>query len=122
MPIIKATPADAGCYVEGHWGQYAVAHMVQRAEEYGYASDRTASLKERAHREDIADLAARKLATMGPSGAPSLTDDEHEALSDASDSVEAWLNDNVAPDGYAFGWLDGEFYLWSDEQWEDPYA
>jgi hypothetical protein len=110
MPIIKATPADAGCYVDGHWGRYAVAHMVNRAEEYGYAD------------AEVTGLADRHMASMGPSGTDGLTDDEHEALSDASDSVEAWLNDNVAPDGYAFGWLDGEFYLWSDEQWEDPYS
>jgi hypothetical protein len=110
MSITKATPADAGCYVDGHWGQYAVAHMVNRAEEYGYAE------------AEVIDLADRHIASMGPSDAPGLTDDEHEALSDASDSVEQWLNDNVAPDGYSFGWHDGEFYLWSDEQWEDPYS
>lgn len=27
--IIKATPEDAGCYVDGHWGQYGTAHMAR---------------------------------------------------------------------------------------------
>ena len=29
--IIKATPEDAGCCVDGHWGIYSVARMVERA-------------------------------------------------------------------------------------------
>jgi hypothetical protein len=103
-PIVL-TAEDAGCYVDGWWGQYAVAHMVQRAEELGYDD------------HEIISLATRKLASMGPSTDPGLTDDEDEALTEASDSVETWLNDNVAPAGYLFGWEDGEFFLWSDEQW-----
>ena len=106
--IIKATPEDAGCYVDGHWGQYAVAHMVSRAEEFGYAD------------ADVTELADRHIASMGPSGAESLTDDEYEILSDASDDVENWLNENIAPEGYSFGWFEGEFYLWSDKLWTDP--
>jgi hypothetical protein len=107
--IIKATPADAGCYVDGHWGQYAVAHMVNRAEEFGYAD------------AEVIDLADRHMASMGPSGSEGLSFDEHEALSEASDDVEQWLNDHVAPEGYSFGWNGGEFYLWSDATWEDPW-
>jgi hypothetical protein len=105
--IIKATPADAGCYVDGHWGQYAIAHMVNRAEEFGYSD------------AEVIDLANRHIASIGPSTAPGLSDDEYEALSQACDEVEEWLNDNVAPDGYSFGWHEGEFFLWSDEQWEE---
>ncbi len=36
VDIVKADPSDAGCYVDGHWGQYGVAHMVERAQEFGY--------------------------------------------------------------------------------------
>lgn len=104
--IIKATPADAGCYVDSHWGQYAVAHMVARATEWGW------------HDAELEDIADRHLASISPSDAPGITDDEHEALSDASDSVEQWLNDHVAPEGYSFGWHDGEFFLQSDAWWE----
>ena len=107
--IIKLTPADAGCYVDGHWGQYAVAHMVNRAEEFGYDE------------QEVIDLADRHIAAIGPSDAPGITDDEHEVLSDAADEVESWLNEHVAPEGYSFGWFEGEFYLWSQETWDEPY-
>ncbi len=108
--IVKATPADAGCYVDGHWGQYGIAHMVDRATEFGF--------------EDVGleDIAGRHLACIGPSTAEPITDDEHQALSDAAGDVEQWLNDNVAPEGHSFGWYEGEFYLWPDAQWEDPFG
>lgn len=35
-----------------------------------------------------------------------------------AESAEAWLNANVAPDGWAFGWHDGEFMLWPDSDWQ----
>lgn len=110
--IERATPADAGCWVEGWWGQYGVAHLAEKAEAWGYAD------------AEVIDLATRHLATMGPNTAnsPELTDNEHEALSDASDEVENWLNDHVAPEGYSFGWWEGEFFLWSVESWEEGYA
>lgn len=110
MTIVKATPEDAGCYVDGHWGQFAVAHMIQRAEEFGYENS------------VVTDLAARHLASIGPSDEPGITDDEHEILSDASDDAENWLNENVAPEGHSFGWFEGEFYLWPIATWDEPYS
>src|SRR6266704_4844287 len=107
--IIKAPPSDAGCYVDGHWGQYAVAHMINRAEEFGY------------NNAEVIALADRHIASMGPSDAPGLTVDEYWALNDASDEVEQWLNENIAPEGYSFGWHEGEFFLWNTEQWEQEY-
>jgi hypothetical protein len=105
--IVKATPADAGCYVDGQWGQYAVAHMIERATEFGFTDDA------------LEDIAARHLATIGPSDAPYITDDEHDVMIDGSDDAEAWLNEHAAPEGYSFGWLDGEFFLASTAWWED---
>ena len=107
MAIVKATAADAGCYVDGHWGQYAVAHMIERATEFGWSDD------------ELEDIAARHIASIGPSTSEPITDDEHEALSDASDEVEAWLNEHAAPEGYSFGWSDGEFFLWPASTWEE---
>jgi hypothetical protein len=105
--VIKATPADAGCWIDGHWGQYGVSRMVDIATDYGYSDT------------EVIDLASRKMASMGPSTAPGLTDDDEESLSDAADSAESWLNDNVAPEGFSFGWFDGEFFLQSAAWWED---
>jgi hypothetical protein len=38
---------------------------------------------------------------------------------DLADVAERWLNDRIAPDGYSFGWHDGEFFLWTTAEWED---
>lgn len=107
MTIRKADTTDVGCLVDGHWGQYGVAKMIQIAADYGYA-DAWAQ-----------ELAAQKLATMGPSTAEPLSDDDEEKLSDAADAAESWLNDYVAADDYCFGWHDGEFFYqsvdWFDE-------
>ena len=111
--IVKLTPEDAGCWVDGHWGQYAVAHMVNRAEELGYGSQNLPGMSQ------VIDIADRHIASIGPSDAPGITDDEHEALIEASDEVEDWLNHNVTPKGYSFGWHDGEFFLWSTGTWEE---
>lgn len=107
-PVMSAS--DAGCYVEAWWGQYAVAHMIQRATEFGY---RDAQLQ---------DYATRHLASMGPSDAPGITDDEHEAMSDGADDVVTWLNTYAVPEGHSWGWEDGEFFLWPDETWEELYG
>jgi len=109
MSITKATAQDAGCWIDGHWGQYGVARMVELAAGLGYG--------ELPGMAEVIDIAARHLASMGPSTSEPVTDDEHERLSDASDEVEDWLNANVAPEGYSFGWHDGEFYLWSEATW-----
>jgi hypothetical protein len=107
--IIKATPEDAGCCVDGHWGIYSVARMVERAQEWGYSD------------AEVIDLASRHLASMEPSTNEGLTDNEHEHLIDASDDVEEWLNANIAPEGHSFGWYEGEFFLESDQWWNEAY-
>lgn len=103
---VKLTADDSGCWVDGHWGQYAVAHLVQRAEELGYADAEVISLADR-HMDDLG------------SRTTSLSDDEYWALNEASSEVENWLNDNVVPEGYSFGWHEGEFFLWPESQWEE---
>ena len=105
---MKVTASDAGCWIDGHWGQYGGARMVAIAAEYGWEDS------------EAIDLAQRHLAAMQPSDAPSLSDDEYIELSGALDDAEQFLNDYVAPDGYTFGWFDGEFFLWSDEDWQAP--
>jgi len=107
--IIKATPGDAGCYVDGWWGQYGTARMIRVASSFGYRS------------AGLITLASKHLDSMGPSTSPGLTDDEYEQLLDASDEVEEWLNANVAPEGYSFGWHDGEFFLQSYGWWEQEF-
>lgn len=113
VKVPRATADDAGCWIDGHWGQYGTARLVQIAAAYGYVDHPSGALSA------MTDLAEEHLASMGPSDSPGITDDEHDALMDSADEVEAWLNTYVAPTGHYFGWHDGEFFLWSDEQWED---
>lgn len=101
-PNTPTTP-DPGCYVDGHWGQYGIARAVQVAQEFGWED------------EEARDLAARHLAAMGPSTEPGLDEDEWERLVGAADDAEAWLNDNVKLEGYAWEWNDGEFGLYALE-------
>ena len=105
---------DAGCYVvrvgwwlDGWWGQYATARLVQIASELGRTN------------EEDANLAERHLACMGSSDAPEIGIDEFNLLVQAADNAEAWMDANIAPEGYCFGWFYGEFYLWNDEDWEE---
>lgn len=97
--IIKAT---AGCYVDSTWGQYGPARMIQRATEFGYTN------------HEAEDLASRKLAE-----GQYLSNDEHWKLIRHATTAEDWLNDNVAPDDYYFGWSKGEFVLQSSEWWDE---
>ena len=107
----RAAPDNAGCYVDGHWGIYAVAHMVNRAEEWGYGADGDAA--------EIISLADRHIADMSLRGQDPLSEDEYWALQESSGEVENWLNENIAPEGYYFDWRDGEFFLQSEEWWEE---
>lgn len=100
--IVRATPADAGCYVDGSWGQFGNAHLIYRAIEFGYDN------------QQAIDLAMRHLATIGGLG-----EGEFEALIDLADDAERWLNEHAAPQGYQFGWYDGEFFLWSELDWDE---
>lgn len=87
--------------IDGHWGQYGIARMIQLAGQLGY-SDAT-----------VLDLASRKLATMMPSNAPELSDGDEDALYWAEMTVTDWLNENVAQSDHLFGWHDGEFFYQS---------
>jgi hypothetical protein len=112
----RAQPTDAGCWIDGHWGGYGVARMIEIAAAHGFvdhaAEPPFATL-------DCVSIAQRHLAAMGPSTEEAPSWEEIENMEQASDDVESWLNSHVAPEGYSFGWHDGEFFLWSDETWAE---
>lgn len=89
---------ETGCYIDGHWGQYGTARIIEIAADFGWVD------------EEASTLAAKHLASMGPSTSPDLTDDEYDRLIDAADDAEAWLNDNAADDEHYWGWDDGELF------------
>jgi len=99
----RVTEAGAGCWVDGHWGQYASAHLVQRAIALGY----------RASPELAADAAAWL------QGGSDLTDEQLDSVIEADQAIFTWLDAHVAPPGYSFGWHDGEVFLWSEEVWAE---
>ena len=105
--MTRAEPTDAGCWVDGHWGQYGAARVIEIARDFGWDD------------AEAIDLATRHLASMGPSTAEGLGEDEFETYVSASDDAETWLNEHAAPDGYSFGWHDGEFFLWSEADWSE---
>jgi len=103
----RPLPVDTGCWIDNRWGQYGVARLVEIARNFGYDDAL------------IIDLAERKLAAMLPSNLPQLSDENEELLNSAADEVEVWLDDNVAPEGYSFGWYEGEFFLQSEAWWAE---
>lgn len=110
--ITKASPADAGCWIDGHWGQYGSTRLIEIARGFGW------QLTD----EEIAALVAYT------GGAETFTQSDGTEADTAdwilnqgglADAAEEWMNENVAPDGYSFGWNDGEFFLGSSEWWEE---
>lgn len=86
---MQLTAADAGCWVDGHWGWQGSLRVIQLAHEFGWT--------------EYTD--------------PVHPDDEY--VHEIADQAEEWMNNNVAPDGHSFGWFDGGWFLWSYDTWED---
>lgn len=84
---------ETGCYIAGSWGQYAFGRLCSFAEENGWKNEYMIN-------ED------------------SQKNFDLDFLIELADEAEVWLNQNVAPEGCSFGWFDGEFFLWSDRDWE----
>lgn len=89
---------STGCYIDGHWGQYATARLVKLACEFGWED------------AEAARLADKHLSAYGPSSSPDLTDDEYDELVGAADDAEAWLNEHAADNDHGWLWEDGEFF------------
>lgn len=98
-------PPEEGCWIDGTWGRFGSARLIQLASYRGY------------NEIEVVEAADAMLKSMGPSRSI-VTDEQEELVYDAADEVETWMNDHVAPAGFSFGWEDGELYLWSDKNWE----
>ena len=93
------TADNAGCWVDGSWGHYGPARLIQIALGHGWKDEDAQFLQE---------------IYFGSNGMY----EDCERIYDAADDAERWLNENVAPEDYSFGWYDGEFFLWNNEDWE----
>ena len=93
----KAKPVDA-CWIDGHWGIYGLPRMIDIAIEHG-----------------LPDLGEDECALLSAyEDGEGYDPDEFYSL---ADEVEEWMNAWLAPDGYSFGWYEGEFFLLSNDNW-----
>lgn len=121
MAITKWDPSHIGCYIdEANWGWRGQRRLVTIANAEGMPLDA----------DDEVILTAFDTHDTFHEGAPieevTLSTGEKcdpiEAVNDQgglADKAEEWLNENCAPEGYAFGWHDGSFFFASDEWWAE---
>jgi hypothetical protein len=95
-PVVKATPDQAGCWLDGAMGWHNSYRVVDVAVARGWPITV----------EDAA-TADRYQASGGTT--------DYEVIDDMVRDATDWLTDNVAPDGYTFEWVDGDLVLWSEE-------
>jgi len=84
---------ETGCYIQGSWGQYAMGRLCWFAEQQGWKNEYSVN-------ED------------------SQSNFDLDLLVELADEAELWLNENVAPPDHSFGWCDGEFMLWHNNEWQ----
>lgn len=113
--MARMTPAEAeksqGCWLEGHRGWSASGELVNIAHHHGMPLD----------------AYDREVVTAYLRGDETITIDfqEHDVTGlvvdqgELADQAEAYLNEHVAPEGWQFGWHDGEFFLMPDEWWQE---
>ena len=105
--------AARGCWLEGHRGWTASGALVEIAESHGMPLDADDRAIVTAYLDSAASVTLSTGEALDSDGIASAVIDQGEL----ADKAEAWLNENVAPDGWAFGWIDGEFYLWPMTTW-----
>lgn len=107
---VNGEPAEPGCYIDGHWGQYGPDRLAELCELYGL--DVTDDIDPRrwrflAESDDPDDITYEVI--PGLRTRPISQDDAWERHSESADTLENMLND-VTEGGY-WSWEDGEFFL-----------
>lgn len=104
---------STGCWIDGHWGHYGIARLVDIAQDYGMEISELDSLALHAYRNGIDEFEDEQ------------TGEYHDAADwmlmqgGLGDEAEEWLNENVALPGFSFGWSDGELFYMNDSWWEE---
>lgn len=88
---INGNVEEAGCYIDGHWGQYGICRLVDIAQAYGLV------------------VSEEDKFSLDSSNWEDDDDDYLDGAIFAADSVEQLLND--ATTGGYWEWVDGEFFL-----------
>ncbi|MFC3504467.1 hypothetical protein ACFOOK_26345 [Micromonospora krabiensis] len=109
--LANVSTTSAGCWIDGHWGRFGSARLLSIATSHGWVPEPA---------DD--EVVGRLIAELDGVEAD---EDDWESLSEQgglADQAEVWLNAYAAPEGYLFGWHDGEFFLWPEHVWhaDDP--
>lgn len=95
--ITRWEPKNAGCLLDEHHGHAANSSaIIQLAAREGWQpgwEDALAYAKEGVQGGETQDWLA--------------------------DQAMEWLNENIAPEGFSFGWYSGNFFLMDEEWWTE---
>lgn len=95
--LTPATADDAGCWVDGLHGWRSIPQMIDIAVSRGWPIEPSDDV--------ILELYGRD-GTMGA-----------EAVAEIAEDALTFMNESIAPQGFAFGWYEGDFMLWSEADW-----
>lgn len=104
---MTTTTPEPGCIIDGHHGWHAHAMMVD------YAASMGCPLTA----EDLVFLYHYRRGETLPSGEE--TADYVLNQGGLMDVCEDWLNENIATEGFSFGWNDGDFGYYPNDDEED---
>jgi hypothetical protein len=104
-----------GCWLEGSRGWRIAGDVVRLAWDYGMPHDSDDELIIGSFMDSVSVVLSD--GTKVSNGINDTQDAADFVLGQAgmADNAEAWLTDNVAPRGFAFGFFDGEFFLYCTE-------
>lgn len=97
LPALRpATPDDRGCWIDGARGWKAPLRLVEIAAERGWPVEPSDDVIIEQYGRGVGDGVA---------------------VDEIAEDALAFLNDQIAPHGYAFGWHEGDLMLWSEADW-----
>ena len=110
---INGHEVEAGCLIDGHWGQYAIDRMADIAEDLGaYETDLGVCVDDPRWWRSW----TTRHAELGMLERINYDWDQH---AEAGERVERWLNDHA--EGCRVEWVDGECFIVSDDELGDLY-
>lgn len=101
VEVQRISPDAAGCWIDDRIGHYISAEVILTAAAYGWKDEAAINAAERYNGND-----------------PDDEDLPQYVYCAAEDAVE-WMNENVAPEGYMFGFHDGGFYMMTPDWWSE---
>lgn len=111
IEMADGTVVETGCWIAGHHGWRANLEVVAIAEAFGF-------VVEGADQTMLAHYANDTYEADLPDGTTVDVADWIIGIGGLVDQATDYLN-TLVPDGYRFGWYDGEFFLWPLTEWEE---